>query len=269
MTTDTAKSILDFADSLPGPYGYERSIKICDAGVFGGRFLVTFPALALEMGADLTGLLQRLQCPRSAPVSQLLKRGSILHLGLEQQREKVVCKLYAEDAARIRELWEREPLPSGGEYPVHRSIKWQSGGSAWVETDYDWLPCTTQSELLMRGAECLPEAIPLLSELLARVPSSCPVSHLQLLRVSERGNPRLSLDLNLYDAQLLVSSLCEVSEKLAPKDPFALLLASSLPALEGIAEEVLGHVAVGVGRDGERFSTIYYGACERGGFNGE
>ena len=269
MSSFAAKSVLDFADSLPGPYGYERSIKFTRSGVFDRRFLVTFPAVAIEMGADLSGLLNGLRCPSVAAVDALLKRGSILHLGIEEGQSTSVCKFYVEDADRIRDLWEQESLPHDGEFPVHRSIKWQLGASSWVETEYDWLPAFTEAGLLQRAGDCLPEAVPLLQQILTQVPSECPVNHLQLLRVTEAGNPRLSLDLNLYDAQLKLSSLRDVSASLAATDAFALLLSSALATLDAIGHELLGHIALGIGRDGESFLTLYYGVCERGAFNDE
>lgn len=269
MSSFAAKSVLDFAESLPGPYGYERSIKFTRSGVFDSRFLVTFPAVAIEMGADLSGLLHRLRCPSVAAAEALLKRGSILHLGVEEGQSASVCKFYVEDADRIRDLWEQESLPDDGEFAVHRSIKWQLGASSWVETKYDWLPATTEKGLLQRASVCLPEAVPLLQQILTQVPSACPMGNLQLLRVSEASNPRLSLDLNLYDAQMRVSSLRDVSSSLLATDAFASLLKSSMAALDTIGNELLGHVAFGVGRDGENFLTVYYGVCERGGFNDE
>ncbi len=261
-----AKLVLDFADSLPGPYGHERSIKFDQKCSAGQRFLVTFPSVALEMGADLAGLLQQLNCPSNLPVDDLIRDRAILHLGVEGSGTSAICKLYAEDADTIRQLWSETRLPQEP-VPVHRSLKWRLDTDQWVATDYDWLPCQQSDQLLGFVRQYVPDSLPLLRLLLAQVPADCPVSHLQLLRVTEAQNPRLSLDLNLYDSQLSVSVLLEVLRQLNSEDPYGSLLLSGLSQLNGIADQLLGHLAFGVARDGSRFITVYYGVEERGSFS--
>ncbi|MAZ86577.1 MAG: hypothetical protein CL693_02940 [Cellvibrionaceae bacterium] len=266
MSDTAAKRILDFADALPGPYGYERSIKISPTGAARNRFLVTFPAVALDMGIDLHALLKQLQCPLQAPVTALIEGRAILHLGIEQSDSATICKLYAEDADRVRELWDSPSLPAEP-IPLHRSLKWQLGEPSWVATDYDWLPCETREQLMAHAQYCLPDAAPVLQQLVLLASAKCPVRNLQLLRVSEAGNSRLSLDFNVYDSAMTVSVLRDLSHRITSKDPYGGLLNSAAAKLENIADLTLGHIALGVGRDGERFVTIYYGVEERGGFS--
>ena len=265
--SNPAKSVLDFADSLPGPYGYESSIKLSRNKVSDRRFLVTFPSVALDMGANLSALLQRLHCPVQAPIDQLIKGRSILHLGVEESDNGTVCKLYAEDADRVRDLWQLDCLPTDENIPVHRALKWKLDSSWIVATDYDWLPCESRDQLIERSRAYLPEAIPLIEGLLELIPANCLIRNLQLLRVSEEENPRLSLDLNLYDAAMNVSALHALSKRLPAGDPYGALLGSAANSLGNIEDRILGHIALGTGREGESFITVYYGVQERGGFS--
>ena len=84
---------------------------------------------------------------------------------------------------------------------------------------------------------------------LAALPTPQPLT---LLDVTEPGNPRRSLDLNLTP---LGATLGDHAESL-PR----LLGPASAPLLAREAARPLGHVAAGTARDGRPFATLYYGA---------
>ena len=81
-----------------------------------------------------------------------------------------------------------------------------------------------------------------------------------LLEISEEGSDRRSWDLNVYDGlwslgQIQSTLLAAVETLQIRHDDFFSWI---LP----IASSALGHIATGIGRNGEPFLTVYYGAKE-------
>lgn len=259
--SDTAQMLFQFAEGLAGPYGHEFSVKLSAAGVSRQRFLITFPAVALTMGADLQGLLAELSFPLLADLPEFLAGGDMLHLALEEAHSgRVLLKFYVEDAARARSLWERSDAATTEPVLVHRAWKWcpEAGGAA--EARYHWLPCRTYPQLLAEIQRQLPDFGQLLTALVHNLQPRCPASDLHLLQVSDCDSSRLSLDLNVYDAGLQVS---DVLPLLAAVNEIS---GESVSALEAVASSSLGHVAAGLDGSGQPFYTVYYGAGERGGY---
>jgi hypothetical protein len=263
---DAARVIHQFAEALPGPYGYEASIKFVGAELFKNRFLITFPKIAVQHGADLHGLLRSLSFPQvsSAELEKLLDEGDMLHLGFEQEAQQFLCKLYVEDARKIRELWSADATSLPSEIRVHRALKWRSDGGQCIATEYDWLPCRNTEQLVLAVQSlCADVSTDVLSRLLGLATADVPAEDLQLLRVSEANSPRKSFDLNLYDAQLQVGDIEPLLLRFFEGGGPATLAAGVLKA---VGDRLLGHIAAGVSRGGERFLTVYYGAEQRGGF---
>jgi tryptophan halogenase len=77
---------------------------------------------------------------------------------------------------------------------------------------------------------------------------------LRFLEVEEPGSPRCSVDLNLAEWRQKVGDQRALLSR---------LLGSTAEAeayLDEQAEHGLGHVAAGIGRDGQPFATLYHGA---------
>lgn len=261
-----ADVIRHFADSLPGPYGYESSVKFTGDAVALHRFLVTFPTVALTLGADLVALLTQLQFPAAdlPRLQHMLSAGDVIHLGFEAEAHGYLCKVYVEAAQRTRHLWAAADLPEGVAVNVHRALKWRPTDAHCVETHYDWLPCRSAQNLIghmQQLCDWLSEQA--LTELLAPVLARVPVIDLQLLRVSEPGNKRQSFDLNCYDAELCVADLEPWLMAPVMLDKLNSLL--QLRELD-LGRQSLGHVAAGIARSGQPFLTVYYGGCEKGSF---
>lgn len=263
---EVAEAITSFAESLPGPYGYESSIKFVGGEVFTDRFLVTFPKLALELGAELPALLQQLSFPVTAygAWAQLLSDGDMIHLGFEAESDSFICKLYVESTQRTRALWQSDNLPDLEPIPVHRALKWRQGAEDCFKTAYDWLPCSSKSQLTTQiQSLCGGLNKASVDTLVSLVAGRAPIGDLQLLRVSEPGSARQSFDLNVYDARLQIADVVPLLEHLFMEPVLG------LHALSGndIKGKSLGHIAAGVSRDNKPFLTIYYGGGERGSFS--
>ncbi len=273
-----AEAITAFAEALPGPYGYESSIKFIGDQVYVDRFLVTFPKMALELGADLSGLLQKLSFPGAANIEQmanrktawkkewqeLLDEGDMVHLGFEAESNSFMCKLYVESTQRTRALWQSDDLPDLKPVPVHRALKWRQAAGGCYRTAYDWLPCSSESQLTAQiEALCGGLNKKILDDLVALAAGRAPIGDLQLLRVSEPASHRQSFDLNFYDAQLRVADVVPLFERLF----IAPVLGLHILTHNEIKDQLLGHVAAGVSRENQPFLTVYYGGGERGGFS--
>ena len=82
------------------------------------------------------------------------------------------------------------------------------------------------------------------------------------LDVAEAGNPRQSIDINLYPAGLELRDIASlVTPVVAALDAPARLWDNLLQTHGG---KQLGHVSAGQGRDGTPFATVYFGV-ETGG----
>ncbi|WP_040545603.1 hypothetical protein [Salipiger bermudensis] len=221
----------------------EYSVKAIGDALREGRFLVSFPRGALGPGPSrvLRGMLDELGAPAEgvARLEPLQSRAASLHFGLEPEGAHWVLKCYLEFADRDR------PEPG----LAFLALKWRDDG-AFALSDYRDAGPLPAPELAKRITAGLPEGAvrdALLS--LAALPTPQPLT---LLDVTEPGNPRRSLDLNLTP---LGATLGDHAESLT-----RLLGPASAPLLAREAARPLGHVAAGTARDGRPFATLYYGA---------
>src|SRR5690606_21497318 len=79
-----------------------------------------------------------------------------------------------------------------------------------------------------------------------------------LLEVEEEGNPRRSLDLNLYDWDLAVGDVAH--DLTQAVRALGIDQGKAVAELDPVLHERLGHVSAGRGRSGEPFLTVYFGA---------
>lgn len=221
----------------------EYSVKAIGDELRDGRFLVSFPRGALGPGPSrgLRAMLADLGAPAEgvARLDPLQSRAASLHFGYEPEADGPVLKCYLEFADGDR------PEPG----LAFLALKWRGDG-AYALSEYRDAGPLDAPALAATITSALPGG-PVREALmtLAAIPAPQPLT---LLEVTEPGNPRRSLDLNLTP---LRASLAEHAETLA-----RLLGRASVPLLEREAQRPLGHVAAGTARDGRPFATLYYGA---------
>lgn len=266
----SALILLDIASAQGQPFGHEYSTKLSDGQVSTDRHLLTLPREAFGTTPEhlLDLLSRRLSLPAAwcERLAEDWQTCSHIHLGCEAavrigELSLGTWKVYFESAdnygAALRtraSRWCR----------VHRAYKWSpSHPEADTVSVYDALlePGLAARQALMdqalAGHPALRAAVQdLLNRTLGSAASPVPM----LLRVSDENTPRMSLDLNLYPAELTMGAVAPELRRLAAC--CGVTPARFEPWLERFASLSLGHVAAGLGRQGQAFVTLYGGVQE-------
>ncbi|GLS43623.1 tryptophan 7-halogenase [Methylobacterium brachythecii] len=264
-TPDGAR-LADLVAGLNQPFGYERSVKASPAGLQIDRFLVSLhrTSLGLEPGRVLDRLAAKLAMPEPErrEAATLIDGADLLHLGHEDGPSGALYKLYVEWSARTDAAWR---AGEGGEpLLVHRAYKWNPHGSAPpVVTLYHWPRVREPDQIAARmtsmaagwgdvGAGVLAAGYAML-----RLAQEQGTGAIHFLEACEERGPRLSYDLNLYACGLTVATAEPI---LGPALKGMGIPATAVTAtLAERRTESLGHLAGGVGRDGQPFLTVYSG----------
>lgn len=258
--------LADLVAGLGQPFGFERSVKASPAGLQTDRFLVSLHRTSL--GLDPARLLDTLAAKLDMPAPQrreaagLIGEADLLHLGYEDSPSGALYKLYVEWSARTDAAWrdgeDGEPLL------VHRAYKWSLHGTAPpVVTLYHWPRVREPDQIAARlslmaaGWGDAGDDVLAAGQAMLRLAREQGTGAIHFLEAKEEPGPRLSYDLNLYACGLTVAAAEPV---LAPS--LARLGIPQQAVAATLAErrsERLGHLAGGVGRDGQPFLTVYSG----------
>lgn len=248
--------------SLGAPYGVERSVKFAPGRVLEERYLASVHRDAL--GPDPIGRLRDMGRALAMPGDALaalphaLEGAQIIHFGWEREPEGEIFKLYFEYAAAVRAAMNARPRQSA---LVHRAFKWTPGPAGALHvTLYTWQPCQTCREIEAQLADPAfggsPGAL-CAQALLRRLERSTGAGEVMVMRVEERGNPRRSLDINLYRADLRVGAVRDLFEQAA--SDLGAPMQNAQAALDRYADQPLGHLSLGLAREEQPFFTIYFG----------
>jgi hypothetical protein len=213
----------------------------------GGNATTRLLALCRELGMPAAFLEQ---------TGQRAAEAKAIHFGFEENESTQLYKLYLEVDIASEESTTEPRL-------LHVGLKWDiQDPRRRAVTEYMLYPGISAPLIAARLASVYRsdgtgEGLPIATDLLGLAVSRISAEELQYLEVSEGGNPRSSFDLNAYDAGLnlrdlypLLVRMCQLHSVGA--EPFATLY-------EQIEDCSFGHLAGGVHRDGEAFSTVYYG----------
>jgi hypothetical protein len=256
-----AQELLRLAASLAGSFGHERSCRFVSGRVLDVRHLVSFSRASLRCECD--ALLDRLRSGFGWPgddapdLRALWGRASHVHLGVESGPGRTVMKLYLE--SEDADL-EEQPLADPVWGAVHRAFKWTPDGQGGVRiTDYDALlaPGVGRRRALV---DQVLGAAPGLRAVMFRLVSLAGSPGAMLLRVTERGTGRASVDVNLYPTNLRVGDLRALLAEAACAAGVS--AADAAAWLTRIADAQLGHFAAGFDGEGRPFATVYHGVHE-------
>jgi len=263
-------------------YGLERSFKASSGQLGGGRALASVPRSAVESNGGWGMLVDRLAplgILLDGQAEQLYQQSELLHFAVEgsplllqrepwvQRNEDCRGKVYFEAGARAsRALWLGRAAPDN-RLPVFVAYKWQPHQPVII-TRYAGLPLADKASLsaaLEASWQGLPNAwSSALAALITPLAALLPTASQQLLEVTEEGNPRSSVDLNLYPLAYpvarLAPALSHILESLCEIAPEPLR-----GCLDAIAQQPLGHLAWGSDRTGKPFISCYYGLQELAG----
>lgn len=240
--------------------GIEQSVRLSPGILETRRCLISFSLadVAPEVVAGVQQICRAMNAPETflQSIARFINAAAFVHFGFEYSGTLHIGKCYLE-------------LP-----PPNPSLPFQSGrlqflGFKWslqnssiaVVSRYkssivqDWSEIRS---LLLAATDH--RVRPILDSMLLQLqPSSQRAKEVfPLLEISEEGSDRRSWDLNLYDGnwslgQIQSSLLATVETLRIPQQEF-------FPWILPIAASSLGHIATGLGRNGDPFLTVYYGA---------
>jgi tryptophan halogenase len=241
-----SEDLLRIVAGFGAPFGYERSAKFVEGALLADRCLMSLHRAAL--GGDPVRALSEAMAPPpgvQAAMAEALEGATHVHFGHEAEPGFAVRKLYFEYSGRAR----------GEAALLHLAYKWRiEAEPGAVETRYVWRPCRTRAEarerVAARAGDARGRAAALaLLDRVHEIPA--------MLDVEEAGGPRVSLDINLYDARLTLGAVAPVINETAAS--FGVEAARVADVFGPARDKALGHVATGTDRAGRGFVTFYFG----------
>ena len=260
------ESLFDLIGGLSTDYGFERSVKFSHSGLVSDRYLLTVhkDAFGEQPFNTLSALLRRLNMPEACfpEVERELFDADVVHLGLESQSDKITYKVYLEYASKFKMALRQDDCLTTPQL-VHLAFKWSPLDSTkQVKTYYYCLPGMSESAVIQwiqaiymdkaSGMTCQ-----VVTTIFKHALEKTDCSELMFMEVKEDNNQRLSLDLNLYNAEMVVSDVVESLRQVA--DYFSISKDQWSRFMSHASAEVLGHISGGIGRDGNEFLTVYFG----------
>ncbi|MGI9335539.1 MAG: hypothetical protein ACR2RL_20520, partial [Gammaproteobacteria bacterium] len=249
------------------PFGHEPSARFARCDIDEDRFLLSLHKRSL--GADAKGIVSRLCGALQAPPAfaeqacDRLQHADLVHFGHEGgSGTDPMCKLYLEYAAAFRQHLSR-PSSDNESVLIFEAYKWRRANNrVQAVTRYRCRPRLGLRALRERIAVALPgerHAAPRhrVGAFLDAVCTRMAARDVLLMDVEETANPRRSIDINAYDANLKVADLAEAIVALADSLGVAQVRARAFVARVGPRR--LGHLSAGIDRAGEAFATVYFG----------
>ncbi len=265
-STPAADRLVALVKELKAPYLHERSIKLVDSAVLDHRFLVSFSprALGKHPVSTLSLICTRLQMPMMylPAIEANFPDAGFVHLGFEQGVDSYLYKTYLEfptESMRVVDSLSERSNPS----LKHLAFKWRPGETtahtiARYLSELSFSPdgMAHRLEEIYGGRALITCSVA--EEIVRLSANRMPPEDIVFLEVQEEKNPRRSFDICVYDAEL---KLADVENMLAQLwGHFGLPGSAFRQMFEPLKNESLGHVSGGVGRNGEEFFTVYFGA---------
>ncbi|MEP2531202.1 hypothetical protein [Shimia sp.] len=171
-------------------------------------------------------------------IDALQAKADVIHFGYEPEAGAEMLKCYLEFTTPLRQ------------HPQMRffALKWRQDG-AWAHSKYklcEGFDMETRKAILETHIEAGPQCDVMVG-FSEQVGQDAP-----FLEVTEPGNPRVSVDLNLTSMSKRIGELTNALQLLLGKQ--------AIPYLEEYRDDKVGHVSAGIARDQRAFSTVYHGA---------
>ena len=251
--------LLRWVDAHRVSFGFERSVRFHSGGFETRRALYSLSRQDLGPQA-LEQVLQQTQA-MSAPdrlqqsLSRFFPAAAYVHFGFEFAGDVRIGKCYLELPVPSADT----PLISGRLQFL--GFKWSMNSAAVaVVTRYRTHSASTwqdveQQILKNTGSFCRPMLAGLLADLRR---CDLPQQHaFHLLEIEEEGSDRHSYDLNLYNLERTVHDLTPHLPHIAAA--FELPYDELQTWAKRFDSAPIGHLATGLGRDGQPFLTLYHG----------
>ncbi len=255
-----ASRLFELVQELEVPYGHEYSFKMTQGTLQAHRFILGIQKSSLGDGPGhrILRLCDRLGMPREQQdlaVATLVEAG-VVGFGFEEGPRGCMFKLYAEMTDQFAARKDAPML-------LYRGFKWDPDGSgADAVAAYTLWPGLSVGDVSERITGVFPEggrnvSLPVVRALVAYVLERMPVGELNYKDMSEPGTVRKSFNINVYNSKIRVHDIIPAVIELARRYEMDPGLGGDL--CKAIQEERVGHFCGGIDRDGNEFTTIYYG----------
>lgn len=236
--------------------GFERSVKLLTGQLRSNRFLVGLPCSAISPH-DVQNIAMRLGLPTHYLPTLLdhLKRANFVHFGFEQGRS-AVYKIYLEFPQAMAELG---PLYLGWKWDTDHQQRHST--SSYTQCEMASVVAIVNTVREVFPTEVSPALVSAVQNLMQFAAHDVAQEAIRLVQVRDDNNPRFSMDVNFYTAQLRIADLAPA---LAPVlAQLGVSPAQQADLLMHTKEDVLGHISAGMDAQGAPFVTLYHGRASR------
>jgi hypothetical protein len=200
-------------------------------------------------------------------LSEHLGEAEIVHFGYEGGKAGLY-KIYVEFSGRVRRGLAKGAVTATE--LVHVAVKWRPDDPQSARVSRYFWPAEARGVAAIRNRlgklhpdnGTLPSVDAAFDMIEAALPH-CPEDRIFFMEVREDGSPRQSFDINFYSAGLDVEAVEPAIRRLG--NAYDIEPAKLGAFLSRIARQPLGHLSGGLGRNGQDFATLYFGAAARKG----
>ncbi len=239
--------------------GAEASIKLSARGICGDRFLAAIERSSFDWDR-FRNLCLSMQLPdeQLAPLREAFTEANQVGFGFEAEQSRVVYKLYFEFWDRLVGEIRADPR-NVTPRPLHLGLKWDPvAPSRVISATYTCFPLLSIRGILSR-LSAFPDSdsvsVRTTWRIIARAAPQLRNDSFIYLEAGEASTNRLSYDLNLYKSNCRIYHMMDLLD--AARAGYG-LPEQATRQLETAAENLLGHIGGGQGRDGDDYLTVYY-----------
>lgn len=262
---DNVNVLFQFLENHRIRPAFESSCEFLERKLLGNRFLLGFEKRMLKENPDgkILDICEKMNMPKDFMVVLLenLPEANIVGFGFGEEGETFIVKAYLEFGDRFyRAIKTNRYKPEP--YLSHLGFKWHADDSnKKALTKYTCFPGYSSKEILERLDDFYRDkedrSLEIVRGILTLAAGRVDTEKFLYLDVKEENNPRSSFDINLYAANLQIkevySFLLEMCRHYSiPSEQFYNLYNS-------MENQIFGHIAGGLDREGRDFITIYFG----------
>jgi hypothetical protein len=269
ITADRVMLLFQLLKDLNLPAAFERSFKLSQGILFGGRFLVGIKKhmIRTDPTAKILEICRRMDMPQDlmGRFTDMLPDAMVVGFGFSENETTCVVKAYLEFINRYGEAGNKETdkpyMPDS--YLSHAGFKWDAAdNSRNTLARYTRYPLLGTEEMLERiSAYCYGQNVgrPLTAvEGIVNLASKKTGSKaLYYIEVKEENNPRASFDINIYNANLPLESLHTFFLDMCRHYSISDGQFSNL--YDPLKNKICGQIGGGKDGKGQDYLTVYFG----------
>lgn len=262
---EQAIRLMRLIEGLNTDYAHERSYKLSRGSILQNRFLFGISKSALkDPEPAVLAICQQLNMPPHflTHCRELLPMSKCVHFGFEENQGGRLYKVYLEFDINLK-FGPVGTQTMTDPFLLHLGFKWSADDNTTCALSrYTCYPFLSNEGIIERIGQIFSEprheqALRFAAQIMGTAADRMPEHKFLYIEVSEEGNPRLSFDIKLYEANLLMGEITPLMTDILkyydiPGDRFA---AVNTP----IRDKAFGHLSGGIDRHGEDFLTLYYG----------